>query len=135
MACLIIGGIHQAIRGIQSGLQAHKDFKSVQESQAQQQDPSQAINNTPLDRYGHPKEQHPVYGWVMKAEIKYNKGKGGSQGRALKAHGDELGGQADIMVEADRTGNHKTERKNYKANDNDSQSLEEAQIQVGRKCL
>ena len=75
MKFLVIGAIHQAVRGVQSGIQAHKDFKSP----VQIIDPTSPIDrNTraPVDRYGHAKEHHPVYGWVMKAEHKYNKGKG-----------------------------------------------------------
>jgi len=75
MAFLVIGAIHQAIRGVQSGIQAHKDFKSP----VQIIDPTSPVDRdtrAPLDRYGHAKEHHPVYGWVMKAEHKFNKGKG-----------------------------------------------------------
>ena len=72
MAFLVIGAIHQAIRGVQSGIQAHKDFQNP----VQVVDPnSPTTANPPLDRYGHAKERHPVYGWVMKAEHKFNKGK------------------------------------------------------------
>lgn len=75
MACLIFGAIHHAVKGVQSGIQAHKDFKSpVQVIDPNQ--PRETNSNAPLDRYGHAKEHHPVYGWVMKAEHRFNKGKG-----------------------------------------------------------
>jgi hypothetical protein len=83
MAFLVIGAIHQAIRGVQSGIQAHKDFKSPVQliDPTTPSDPSRA----PVDRYGHAKEHHPVYGWVMKAEHRLNKGKGKGRdvGRSL----------------------------------------------------
>ena len=90
MAFLVIGAIHQAVRGVQSGIQAHKDFKSpVQiidyKSPVQIIDPTSPIDRdtrAPVDRYGHEKEHHPVYGWVMKAEHKFNKGKGKERGEA-----------------------------------------------------
>jgi hypothetical protein len=75
MAFLVIGAIHQAVRGVQSGIQAHKDFKSP----VHVVDPTSPVDRdtrAPVDRYGHAKEHHPVYGWVMKAEHKFNKGKG-----------------------------------------------------------
>jgi hypothetical protein len=81
MAFLVIGAIHQAVRGVQSGIQAHKDFKSP----VQVIDPTSPIDRdtrAPVDRYGHAKEHHPVYGWVMKAEHKFNKGKGKERGEA-----------------------------------------------------
>jgi hypothetical protein len=67
MAFLVIGAIHQTIRGVQSGIQAHKDFKANTEPQTQDQieGPSGSRNEPvepPLDRYGHRKERHPVYG-------------------------------------------------------------------------
>jgi hypothetical protein len=74
MAFLVIGAIHQAVKGVQSGIQAHKDFKSP----VQIIDPNSPVDQdrAQVDRYGHAKEHHPVYGWVMKAEHKFNKGKG-----------------------------------------------------------
>jgi hypothetical protein len=80
MAFLVIGAIHQAVRGVQSGIQAHKDFKSP----VQIIDPTSPVDpsRTPVDRYGHAKEHHPVYGWVMKAEHRFNKGKGKGRGEA-----------------------------------------------------
>ena len=78
MAFLVIGAIHQAVRGVQSGIQAHKDFKSP----VQIIDPTSPIDRDTIDRYGHAKEHHPVYGWVMKAEHKFNKGKGKERGEA-----------------------------------------------------
>jgi len=71
MACLIFGAIHHTIKGVQSGIQAHKDFKSPHH--IIDADPN---SRAPVDRFGHAKEHHPVYGWVMKAEHKFNKGKG-----------------------------------------------------------
>jgi hypothetical protein len=81
MAFLVIGAIHQAVRGVQSGIQAHKDFKSP----VHVVDPTSPVDRdtrAPVDRYGHAKEHHPVYGWVMKAEHKFNKGKGKERGEA-----------------------------------------------------
>jgi len=88
MAFLVIGAIHQTIRGVQSGIQAHKDFKANTDPQTQDQGGSSSANRNeriepPLDRYGYPKERHPVYGWVMKAEHKFNKGKG--KGREVES--------------------------------------------------
>lgn len=61
MAFLVAAGVHYAVKGVQSGIQAHKDSKSDQPIEP------------PTDRYGNPKERHPVYGLVMKAK---GKGKG-----------------------------------------------------------
>jgi hypothetical protein len=61
MACLIAAGVVYTVKGVQSGIQAHKDSKSDQPIAP------------PTDRYGNPKERHPVYGLVMKAK---GKGKG-----------------------------------------------------------
>jgi hypothetical protein len=80
MACLIFGAIHHTIKGVQSGIQAHKDFKSP----LHVADPN---SGAPVDRYGHAKEHHPVYGLVMKAEHKFNKGKG----RAALSESEERG--------------------------------------------
>lgn len=63
MAFLIAAGIRYTIQGVQSGIQAHKDYQSDQAVQVS------------LDRYGQPKARSPVYGLVMKAEQKLNKGK------------------------------------------------------------
>lgn len=75
MACLIFGAIHHTIKGVQSGIQAHKDFKSPHQI-IDATTPLDPNSRAPVDKYGHAKEHHPVYGWVMKAEHKFNKGKG-----------------------------------------------------------
>ena len=74
MACLIFGAIHHTIKGVQSGIQAHKDFKSPVHV-IDSSNPLDPHSRVPVDKYGHAKEHHPVYGWVMKAEHKFNKGK------------------------------------------------------------
>jgi hypothetical protein len=108
MAFLVIGAIHQTIKGVQSGIQAHKDFKANTEPQTQDQieGPSGSRNvsvEPPLDRYGHPKERHPVYGWVMKAEHKFNKGKG--KARDVESHdGPSASARTDRLEIEDREG-------------------------------
>jgi len=102
MAFLVIGAIHQTIRGVQSGIQAHKDFKANTDPQTQDQGESSSANRNertepPLDRYGHPKERHPVYGWVMKAEHKFNKGKG--KGREIESDDGHVASRRTNMPE------------------------------------
>lgn len=104
MAFLVIGAIHQTIRGVQSGIQAHKDFKANTDPQTQDQGgfPSGSRNERiepPLDRYGHPTERHPVYGWVMKAEHKFNKGKG--KGREAESDDGHVANQRTNMPEVE----------------------------------
>lgn len=101
MAFLVIGAVHQAIKGVQSGIQAHKDFKNP----IHVVDPSTSTNaNPPVDRYGHAKEHHPVYGWVMKAEHKFNTGKG----RAVAEQGDGPSRNREVAV-GDERGMNKEE--------------------------
>lgn len=73
MAFIIAAGVRFAYKGVQSGIQAHKDFKSDQPPEV------------PVDRWGQPKDRNPVYGLVMKAEERFNgggKGKGRDVGPA-----------------------------------------------------
>jgi hypothetical protein len=93
MAFLVIGAVHQAIRGVQSGIQAHKDFKTP----VQVVDPHAPTSTAPLDRYGHAKEHHPVYGWVMKAEHKFNKEK--SKGRSVPEEGAGPSRSREVEIE------------------------------------
>lgn len=106
MAFLVIGAIHQTIRGVQSGIQAHRDFKANTDAQIQDQGgiPSSSRNdsvNPPLDRYAHPKERHPVYGWVMKAEHKFNKGKGKGKGREVESDDGHIASRRTNMPEVE----------------------------------
>lgn len=84
MAFLVAAGIRFAVKGVQSGIQAHKDFNS------------DTPPEVPRDRWGHPKDRHPVYGLVMKAEsrMKGGKGKDRDEGSEDHASGEGSSGQA-----------------------------------------
>lgn len=74
MAFLLGAGAHYTIKGVQAGIQAHKDHKSGEPIEPH------------LDRHGNPKDRHLAYGLVTKAEQRFNKGKGkGGVGSAADA--------------------------------------------------
>jgi hypothetical protein len=85
MACLIAAGVIYTVKGVQSGIQAHKDSKSEQPIAP------------PTDRFGNPKERHPVYGLVMKAK---GKGKGKTIAASEAEAGANAGSSTDSGIDA-----------------------------------
>lgn len=101
MAFIVAAGVRFAVKGVQSGIQAHKDHKSDETIQP------------PLDRYGRPKGRHIVYGLVTKAETRFNSANKG-RGRDVNGDGGSEGSRSEGVVgEERRLNKEEYESENY----------------------